>query len=445
MTDRYVRSADGNDGDSGATWPLAKATLAGVAAIDTAGDRIFLSQAHAEAAATAQTITLAGTISNPVQVLCGIDAAEPPTSLAATATVSTTGASDINISGHARFYGITFAAGDGNNAAIFRIGNGDRDRQIYEACSFRLGGSNSGNRIYAVNASGSIISSVKWKDCTVKFAHTSQAISVNGGFFEWDGGSIVAGGTDVTSLFTSATASAAVAVIRNVDLSGLAAAANLCLIANGLDITFINCKLPASPSPWSGLLATGTRLATFRAAMYNCDSADTNYRIWISDFAGDLIQETTIVRSGGASDGTTPLSWKLTSTANCNFLSGRFCTPAIVRWNDTVGSPLTATVEIVHDSTTALNDDEVWLEVQQLGTSGFPLGSTISDSKSDVLASAAAQSSSAVTWTTSGLSNPNKQKLSVMFTPQEKGYIHARVCMGAASYTIYADPLVTLA
>lgn len=442
MTDRYVRSADGSDGDSGATWPLAKATLAGVAAVDTAGDRIFLSQAHAEAPATAQTIMLAGTISNPVQVLCGNDAAEPPASLAATATLSTTGASDINISGHARFYGIIFTAGNGASSAIFRLGNAGGDSQFYENCSFQLGGSSSGNRIYAVNASGSTIATVRWKDCTVKFAHVSQAISVNGGFFEWDGGSIVAGGADITSLFTNAVASAAIAVVKNVDLSGLSSTANLCLIANGLDIIFINCKLPAS---WSGLLATGTRVATFRAAMYNCDATDTNYRIWISDFAGDLIQETTIVRSGGASDGTTPLSWKLASTANCNFLSGRFCTLEIVRWNDTAGSPLTATVEIVHDGTAALNDDEVWLEVRYLGTSGFPLGSTISNSKSNVLVSAAAQSSSSVTWTTAGLANPNKQKLSVTFTPQEKGYLHARVCMGKASYTVYADPLLTVA
>mgnify|MGYP003394608494 FL=1 len=48
MADRYGRSTDGADGDGGTTWALAKATLAGLAAIDAAGDRIFLSQAHAE-------------------------------------------------------------------------------------------------------------------------------------------------------------------------------------------------------------------------------------------------------------------------------------------------------------------------------------------------------------------------------------------------------------
>jgi len=441
MADRYVRSTDGSDADNGTAWALAKATLAGVAAIDSSGDRLFLSQAHAESSAALQTITLAGTISNPVQVLCGNDGAEPPTALATTATIATTGANDINISGHARFYGITFTAGDSTSAAIFRLGNVQGDRQVYENCSFRLGGSSSANRIYVVNASGANPANVKWKGTTARFAHANQGLSVNGGFFEWDGGSIVAGGTDVTSLITNGVSSAATAVIKNVDLSGLASSANLSLIANGLDVTFINCKLPSS---WSGSLASGTRLATFRASMYNCDSADTNYRIAVSEFSGDLVQETTIVKSSGASDGTTPLSWKMTGhTANCNFFTGVFRSPEIVRWNSTVGSAITVTVEIVNDGVT-LKDDEAWLEVQYLGTSGFPLGSTVSDSKADVLATGANQATSSVTWTTTGLSSPVKQKLEVTFTPQEIGYIQARVCMGKASQVIYVDPLLTV-
>lgn len=442
MADRYVRSTDGDDLDDGSTWLLADATLAGSAGADSAGDRIFLSQVHAESSAATQNIFLAGTVSNPVQVLCGNDALEPPTALATTATVSTTGASDISINGHAYFYGITFIAGDLTNQAWFRLGNTSGDSQYYEDCSFQVGGSSTGGRIFACNASGSITPLVRWKNCTVKFANASQHIAVNGGIFEWEGGSIVAGGVDVNTLISSGTASAATALIVGVDLSGLKAAVNLCAIANCLDVTFVNCKLP---STWSGSLATGTKLSTFRAAMYNCDSGDTNYRVQISNFAGDLVQETTIVRTSGASDGTTTLSWKMTSSANCNFLSGRFFSPEIVRWNETVGSAITATIEIVHDSLTALNDDEVWLQVQYLGTTGFPLGSFANDAKTDVLATGAAQTASAETWTTTGLTNPNKQKLSVTFTPQEKGFIHARIVMGKASYTIYADLKLTVA
>lgn len=442
MADRYVRSTDGNDADDGSTWALADATLAGAAATDSSGDRIFLSQAHAESSAAVQNIFLAGTISSPVQVLCGNDAAEPPTSLSAAAVVATTVANDININGHAYFYGITFIAGSSTGAAIFRIGNTAGDNQYYENCSFQLGGSSSGNRIYACNASGGNPPRVTWKNTTVRFAAAAQAISINGGIFEWEGGGIAAGGTNVNNLITSSVSGAATALISGVDLSGLSSSANLCLIAiSGLNVIFRNCKLPSS---WSGSLASGTKFAPFRAEMHNCDSGDTNYRIAIADFAGDLVQETTIVRSSGANDGTTALSWKMTGSANCNYLSGRFASPEIIRWNEATGSALTATIEIVHDSVTSLTNDEVWLDIQYLGTSGNPLSLFANDTKADILASGAAQASSSVTWTTTGLTNPNKQKLEVTFTPQEKGFLHARVIMGKTSYTIYIDPLLTV-
>ncbi len=50
MANIYVRSTDGNDADSGATWALAKATLGGALAIATSADTIWVSQNHAETA-----------------------------------------------------------------------------------------------------------------------------------------------------------------------------------------------------------------------------------------------------------------------------------------------------------------------------------------------------------------------------------------------------------
>lgn len=173
--------------------------------------------------------------------------------------------------------------------------------------------------------------------------------------------------------------------------------------------------------------------------MYNCDSGDTNYRIWTEALAGSVVSETTIVRSGGASDGTTSLSWKMVSNANAEYPLLQLESPEIVRWNETTGSSITVTVETITDNVT-LTDDECWLEVQYLGTSGFPLGTFISDAKADVLATAANQTTSSETWTTTGLTTPVKQKLSVSFTPQEKGFIHAVVKLARASTTVYVCP-----
>lgn len=156
-----------------------------------------------------------------------------------------------------------------------------------------------------------------------------------------------------------------------------------------------------------------------------------------------MISETTLVRTGGSSDGTTALSWKVVSDTTATF-NRPFITPEIVQWNETTGSSVTATVEILRDSATNLTDAEVWLEVMYLGTSGYPLGTWISDCKADFLASEADQTTSSETWTTTGMSNPNEQKLSVSFTPQEKGFVHARVCVAKASATLYVCPKVTL-
>ena len=181
----------------------------------------------------------------------------------------------------------------------------------------------------------------------------------------------------------------------------------------------------------------------YRMEMYNCDSADTNYRLWVRDYSGDTTSETTIIRTGGANDGTNGLSWKMASTANAEFPGIVLRSPEIVQWNETTGSSKTATVEVVTDGVT-LTDADCWLEIQYLGTSGYPRGSFADDSVANVLATPANQTTSTETWTTTGLSSPTKQKLSVTFTPQEKGFIHAVVKLAKASTTVYVDPKLTV-
>src|SRR3990167_6093507 len=114
MANIYVRSTDGNDADDGTTWALADATLTGAAAADVAGDVIWVSQVHAESTAAAITFNWDGTAAAPIRVVCGNDAAEPPTALATTATVTTTGNSTITCQSgidYVYFYGIKFNSG----------------------------------------------------------------------------------------------------------------------------------------------------------------------------------------------------------------------------------------------------------------------------------------------------------------------------------------------
>lgn len=446
MANIYVRSTDGSDADNGSTWALAKATLLGAAAIDAPGDRIYVSQAHAESSAAAQVIGFGGTTAAPVWVVGSNDAAEPPTALSTTPTLTTTGNTGFNIQNTAYIYGLDFKAGTGatgTSANIIMAPAGSH--QYYQNCTFELLTTSVSPLIQApASAAGHSHSKLSWKDCSVKFSNASQAIGVGRGTLTWDGGGLVSGGTSPTNLvkFEGSSNSLSVANFSNLDLSNCSAGVNLFTGAIGGNSWIRNSKLPAS---WSGALFNGTPTAGQRVSMYNCDAGDTNYRMQIVTYAGNITSETVIVRTGGASDGTTPLSWKMVTGADAEYPLILLESDEIVQWNETTGSSLTATIEIIHDSQGAgsgskFQDDEIWLEVMYLGTSGFPLGTWITDCKADVLAAAANQTDSSETWTTTGLTTPVKQKLSVTFTAQEKGFIHARVVMATASKTAYICP-----
>jgi hypothetical protein len=163
-------------------------------------------------------------------------------------------------------------------------------------------------------------------------------------------------------------------------------------------------------------------------------------------YGGDVYSDTAVFRTSGASDGTTPLSHKMVSSGNSKFAWPLYG-PEMVIYNSVTGSSKTVTVEIVRDiAATDLTDAEVWLEVEYLGTSGFPLALFAKDRAADVLATPAAQDASSVGWTLGGFGTAGtKQKLVVTFTPQEVGIIRCRVALAKASTTIYVDPLLTVA
>lgn len=443
MANIYVRSTDGSDADSGSTWALAKATITGAAAIDAAGDTIYVSQSHAESTAAAITFALAGTLTSPTKLLCGNDGAEPPTAVAATGSVTTTGASNITITGVAYIEGLVFSAGSGS-ASIYGIvqASADGNYQSYKNCQFIVVGTHTNGSVTVGSGSSAVESSVRWDNCDVKFAAAGQSIKPTQCRFHWQGGSLLSGGTSPTNLI-AVQADQLDILVENVDLSNASAGINLFSpgTAGAGKAVIRNCKLPAS---WSGSLGSPTAFNT-RLEMHNCDATDTNYRLWVEDYAGSIKSETTVVCTGGASDGTTPFSFKMATSSAAEYpavLLESIELPAI--WNDTTGSSKTVTVEFVHDSVTNLTDAEIWLEVSYLGTAGVPLGTIINDAKADVLATAADQADSSAAWTTTGLTNPNTQKLSVTFTPEEKGYLQAKVIMAKASYTAYIDPRLTV-
>lgn len=431
-------------GNTAYGWTAAHARLANALAWMAAGDTVYVSDNHAETQATAMVLTSLGTGAAPCLILCVDDAATPPTALAITGTLTTTEASGIDFAGFAYCYGLAFYCGTGTTACHMRWATQAPWGWRLDSCNLYLNITSANLSLIYVGVTASGANQLlEWVNTSVRFANAVQYIRIACQLRWWNSSGIGVGGTVPTTLFQVPVAPIdAKVVVSGVDLTALHNSGHNLVTASGAfpsSFTFRNCKLAAGVNITTGAIAGPDGC---EVNIINCDSGDTNYNYQKTRFQGSVYDETTIVRTGGASDGTTPISRKMVTGTGSQFFSPLESDPCIV-WNETTGSAITATVEVVTDNVT-LTDAEAWIEVEYLGTSGFPLSLVTSDRAADVMATPANQTASTVTWTTTGLATPVKQKLSIAFTPQEKGPVRVRVMLAKASTTMYFCPKVDI-
>lgn len=445
MANRYIWSGATGTG-TGADWANAHTTTAASITASTAGDTHFWAHDHAESTAAALTLTPKGTAAAPDKFLCVNRAGSVPpvaADLATTASITTTGNNALNVNnGYFYAYGLILNAGSGSTTGSVVLTAGGQGA-IWEACAFNLMSTfASVNSNICPTSTGRAFS--YWRNCSVSFGNAVQYIRGDTmGKWTWENlpgaAAITAGSTYPTSLTGNAASGTSVIRWRGLDLSALGSGKTL--ISAGIcsgSVELVNCKLGASVTV--AAVPSGPQLATVDAI--NCDSSGTNYRTERYQYQGTLTTEIVIVRTGGASDGTTPFSWKIVPTSN-NELISPFETLEGSIWNDTTGSAKTLTVHCVTDNVT-LTDAEIWLEVEYLGSSATPVSSFVNDGVATVLTTGASQASSTETWTTTGLTTPLKQKLEVTFTPQMKGPIRWRVKYAKTSTTVYVCPKAEL-
>jgi len=440
----YCRSTDGNDSDSGATWALAKATLA--AAITAAGNggTVYVSKNHAESAGSSKTFTGPANPTDIVMIYCVDDAGspEPPTTLATTATVTTTGSTNMTFNGHAYCYGITFNSGTTGGAAVayFVFTSTSPWYWRFENCNLKLVQSAGAQYFqFGAQSTSSDHCAVDLINCGITFGNTSQYI-LTAAPVRMIGGSIAVTGSIPTNVFKVLSAgNSGYATLNGVDLS--AASGNLVEnTANNVGtFYFSNCKIHSSATLVTGETGSVAGQGGVVVRAVNCDSGDTNYKYTKVVYQGYVKFEGTIVKSGGASDGATSISRRMTTGAGASFVSPLESDPMIF-WNEVTGSSITVTVNVITDNVT-LTDREAWVEVEYLGTSGYPVSSFANDRATGYLTTASNQTTDSVSsWTTTGLTTPVKQNLAVSFTPQEKGPVRVSVFLAKASATMYFDP-----
>lgn len=399
-----------------------------------AGNNFYLSNNSAETRSTSFTLTIPGTSSAPSYAYCVTDTTAPPTTLNTTATISTTGASDISVVGYGYYYGIGFQSGSAANSSSINFINANANT-ILDTCSLQLNNTNSASRI-AIGDGGltSRGGFLKLLNNTFIFGSTSQAILFRAAAYDAYiiGGSMALTGSIPTTLISNSLNGAGETLILIRDCNMSAVTGTLATAGTG-HMMIQNSKLGSGVT-----LLSGTPNATageFR--VHNADSANTNYRYYFSLFSGTAQQETTIVRTGSlATNGTTPMSWGIVTTAN-SYYGFPFISEDISIWNDVIGSTVIVTLYLI--SNTTLNNNDFWAEAELLGTSNFPLGVLVS-SRMTPLATPTALTSDTSTWGGS----TNKYKIVLSVTPQIKGPLKVRWYAAKPSATTYVDPYIYL-
>ena len=442
MAAYYVWSAAAGSAN-GTSWVNAYTTLTAAFSGHAAGDTYYVAHDHAESTAAAVTLTSSGSVANPTRVICCNRAGSvPPVSAdrRATATVTTTGANGISFASFTHYDGIIFSAGTGASPpGSLILGTAANQGLRFDNCSLRLGTTSASTQILVGGSAGSLGATyVELNNTTVSFAIAGQFIQVVN-VLKWRNTPSALLGTMPTILIAALGGRGTLVECAGVDFSAAGSGTTI-VGANGstsqaATFNFTDCKLNASVAKSSVPTGHGTCDVDF----IRSGSSGVNYAVYRQRISGALDYETTIVRTGGASDGTTPIAWKVVTTANCSY-SLPFECPPIAIWNDTTGSAKTATVEGIWGGGAVPNDDDIWLDVEYLGDASSPQGSFVNDGKADLLTTAAGQTSSSATWGGS----TTKFKMNVAFTAQQKGWIYARVRCGKASSTFYIDPLITL-
>lgn len=363
----------------------------------------------------------------------------PPTgsNLKTSATITTTGANGISFSANSTaglyyyLYGISINVGTGSSAANFQLANWSNVGVgfILEAGSINLLTTSASSTLQLAPA-GVGPAPAKLINSTVSFGATGQSIQFND--LTWDFGSIT-GATIPTTLLKSA-GTKAIAQIRGVDLSAAGSGKTLVSASNlGCIAQILNCKLGASvtiASTPTAALAGGTDLIV-------SDSAATGYRQERYRYEGTLTASTAVYNN--ASDGDTPISWQVVTTANASRADPFECID-IVQWV-VAGTYAASLIQITSANAGLLNSD-VWVEASYLGNASFPISSMVSSAPANLLT--AGSSLAAGTWVTGGLGNNYKLAIP-SFTQAIDGDVRFKVKVAKASLTVNIDPAVTIA
>lgn len=209
-----------------------------------------------------------------------------------------------------------------------------------------------------------------------------------------------------------------------------------------------NCQINASSALVTGSISEGFRTEFAQTSSVAGKTTGGSFlELDIITSEGDIVLETTAVRTGGADDGGDG-AWSLAFTPGVNGTRDNLVgligpKMAVEVVGD--GTSQTLTVNIANSGGGDYNDDDVWLEAKspsEAGTADFDFYTTQMDL--EATPSVVADDTGS-TWGTGG---NNHQKLTIALAPDYDGIIECWVVFaknfGASPETLYVDPLPTV-
>lgn len=428
MTDRYVYSGAAGAG-TGVDFTNAYTTIGAAITASAAGDLFRVASDHAED--TSGTITFKGTIDLPDKLVCvNRGTGAPETMVTGGGRLGSTTGNSIAISGNVTTWGLHYRLGGGTGGgttATLTLG-ATGTYQKHENVRFTLPNTSASR----VNTAGVCVID------NYSIDSLSASAYISSGTLTYLRNSSTPWLTTSPS-FGIGNGASGTYHIQGLDLMTLAGKTLVQTTANQRTVEMSGCKIPST------LTISQPLNRVDRIDLVYCTDETGLLRHERHRRSGVLTRNTTIYRSGGASEDGTNFSWKIATTSAAT-RDAPFESFEMDFWvpQAKVGNSTTATIHTVTDNVT-LTDAEANLEIFAAVTASQALHTRSNDGPATVLATPANQATSTETWTTTGLSTPVKQKLAVTFTPTRAGAHRLVVRIGKASSIVYVCPKVEIA
>jgi hypothetical protein len=410
----YTTTTGGTTTDSGCTWtclgavgsftttwgsPYSRLNNAGANSKVPAGGTLYVSSAHAETSSSNATLGSFGSATLTTQVICVANAGSfPPVAADITtgASFSTTGATSINMTGtNVEYNGFTFSGGTSATSLTVNSNGGGafiRLRNCAISCPSTSG------RVTLTN-------SVELINTTFAFGNNAAGQTVNfGGCCIWRDTPNAISTTTAwpTTLFAGSGGNGTV-LIEGVDLSTFAGTQLFSINTVNQRVVLSHCKLPAVTHYSSGAPTIPNTVIDF----IDCDTAGATYGSERLGFGYAQQISTTVVASGGASDGTTPYSWMFQGAGTTLSWQTPFESTPIVIWNSVTGTNRVITFECAYVGTSLPYNDQIWFDALYFGTSGSTNSSRATSTKATILSTNTQWGSSSTLWGTAAAARSN--------------------------------------